>query len=147
MGVMNRIMGYLGLAGEEVIEEEYNERQYSKQDYSEHEEIVPTKKSVKNNVVSLQHIKEQVKMVLVEPRAYEEVQEIADHLRSRRAVIINLQRVHQDQGKRIIDFLSGTVYALNGDIHKVGPKIFMCAPDNVDIQGTISELLNNEDIY
>jgi cell division inhibitor SepF len=147
MGVMNRIMGYLGLAGEEVIEEEYNERQYSKQDYSENEEIVPTKKSVKNNVVSLQHIKEQVKMVLVEPRAYEEVQEIADHLRSRRAVIINLQRVHQDQGKRIIDFLSGTVYALNGDIHKVGPKIFMCAPDNVDIQGTISELLNNEDIY
>ncbi|HJV44805.1 MAG TPA: cell division protein SepF [Bacillota bacterium] len=147
MKVMNRLMGFLGLAGEEDIEEEYNERPYQKQETQEQEEITPTKKTNKNNVVSLQHVKEQVKMVLVEPRSYEEVQEIADHLRSRRAVIINLQRVGQDQGKRIIDFLSGTVYALNGDIHKVGPKIFMCAPDNVDIQGTISELLGNEEMY
>ena len=145
MGVMNKIMGYLGLSGEETYDD-YSDRAQSRQEL-ELEEPIPTNKKSKNNVVSLQHAKEQVKMVLVEPRAYDEVQEIADHLRSRRPVIINLQRVSGDQGKRIIDFLSGTVYALNGDIQKVGLNIFMCAPDNVDIQGTISELLMNDDTY
>ncbi|WP_134700285.1 cell division protein SepF [Ammoniphilus sp. YIM 78166] len=143
MGVMNKIMGYLGLSGEETYDD-YSDRAQSKQEV-EYEE--PANKKARNNVVSLQHAKEQVKMVLVEPRAYDEVQEIADHLRSRRPVIINLQRVSGEQGKRIIDFLSGTVYALNGDIQKVGQNIFMCAPDNVDIQGTISELLMNDDTY
>lgn len=143
MGVMNKIMGYLGLSGEETYDD-YSDRAQSKQEVELEE---PTSKKVRNNVVSLQHAKEQVKMVLVEPRAYDEVQEIADHLRSRRPVIINLQRVSGEQGKRIIDFLSGTVYALNGDIQKVGLNIFMCTPDNVDIQGTISELLMNDDTY
>ncbi len=145
MGVMNKIMGYLGLSGEETYDD-YSDRAQSKQEV-EYEEPVAANKKARNNVVSLQHAKEQVKMVLVEPRAYDEVQEIADHLRSRRPVIINLQRVSGEQGKRIIDFLSGTVYALNGDIQKVGLNIFMCAPDNVDIQGTISELLMNDDTY
>ena len=143
MGVMRKIMGYLGLSGEEMLEDDYEDDEvtYGKQ---EEQESAPVSKKYKNNVVSLQHAKENVKVVLVEPRSYEEVQDIADNLRSRRAVIINLQRVNQDQAKRIIDFISGTVYALNGDIHKVGMSIFMCAPDNVDIQGTISDLLTQE---
>ncbi len=148
MGVMSKIMGYLGLSGEEDYEEEFEEQQrpVSKQE-PEAEESFSQQKKTRNNVVSLQHAKEQVRMVLVEPRSYEEVQEIADHLRSRRPVIINLQRVNQEQAKRIIDFMSGTIYALNGDIQKVGLNIFMCAPDNVDIQGSISDLLNQEDTY
>lgn len=141
MGVMAKLMGYFGLSDDEYEEEEH----HAAGQVDEEEEIVPTRKA-KNNVVSLHHVKEQMKMVLVEPRSYEEVQDIADHLRSRRAVIINLQRVGVDQGKRVIDFLSGTVYALNGDIHKVGHNIFMCAPDNIDIQGAITELLQ-EDSY
>lgn len=146
MGVLKGIMGFLGLSGEETYEEEYPERTQPKHEPDLEEPVSINKKS-RNNVVSLQHAKEQVKMVLVEPRSYEEVQEIADHLRSRRPVIINLQRVSPEQGKRIIDFLSGTVYALNGDIQKVGLNIFMCAPDNVDVHGTISELLMNDDTY
>nr|WP_209808918.1 cell division protein SepF [Ammoniphilus resinae] len=141
---MRKIMGYLGLSGEEMLEDDYEDLEdtYGKQEMEQ--ESAAVNKKHRNNVVSLQHAKENVKVVLVEPRSYEEVQDIADHLRSRRAVIINLQRVNQDQAKRIIDFISGTVYALNGDIHKVGTSIFMCAPDNVDIQGTISDLLTQE---
>ena len=146
MGVMNKIMGYLGLSGEEMYEDDYQDERFDSK-YDESEEITPTSRKSKNNVVSLQHAKEQVKMVLVEPRAYEEVQDIADHLRSRKPVLINLQRVNMDQGKRIIDFLSGTVYALNGDIQRVGHNIFMCTPDNVDIQGSITELLGHDESY
>lgn len=146
MGVMNKIMGYLGLSGDDEYEEEYDDRTLASQE-QEQEDPVPPKKNARNNVVALQHAKEQVKVVLIEPRSYDEVQEIADHLRYRRPVIINLQRVNQDQAKRIIDFLSGTVYALNGDIQKVGSNIFMCTPDNVDIQGSISDLLSQDDTY
>jgi cell division inhibitor SepF len=83
-----------------------------------------------------------VKVILHEPRSYEETQEIADHLRSRRPVVVNLQRVRSDQAIRIVDFLSGCVYALNGSISKIGPNIFLCTPDTVEIHGSISEIMN-----
>ena len=60
------------------------------------------------------------KMILVEPRAYSESQEIADHLKSRNSVVVNFKRVTNDQAKRIIDFLSGTLYAIGGDLQKIG---------------------------
>ncbi|WP_431308869.1 cell division protein SepF [Halalkalibacter flavus] len=80
-------------------------------------------------------------MILLEPRTYDEAQEIADHLKNRKAVIINLQRISHDQAKRVVDFLSGTVYAIGGDIQKVGSNIFLCTPDNVDVSGTITEMM------
>ena len=78
-------------------------------------------------------------MVLVEPRAYSESQQIADHLKARHAVLVNFQRVTSDQSKRIIDFLSGTLYAIGGDLQKVGGGIYLCTPKNVNVQGTITE--------
>ncbi|MGL4972158.1 MAG: cell division protein SepF [Culicoidibacterales bacterium] len=78
-------------------------------------------------------------MILSEPKAYSESQEIADHLLNQRGVIVNLQRLSPDQGKRIIDFLSGTVYAIKGDIQKVGHNIFLCTPNSFGIAGTISD--------
>ncbi|MNI95478.1 Cell division protein SepF [compost metagenome] len=57
---------------------------------------------------------------------------------------MNLHKSRQDQALRIVDFLSGTVYALNGTISKIGPNIFFCTPDGVDIQGSISELMGEE---
>lgn len=79
------------------------------------------------------------KMVLVEPRAYSESQQIADHLKARNAVLVNFQRVTSDQSKRIIDFLSGTLYAIGGDLQKVGGGIYLCTPKNVNVQGSITE--------
>lgn len=104
------------------------------------------KTSKQQNVVSLQSVQKSARVVLVEPRAYSEVQEIADQLKNRRAVIINLQRVSRDQGKRIIDFLSGTVYAIGGDIQKLGDQTFLCTPDNVDVTGAISEANLDEEL-
>lgn len=79
------------------------------------------------------------KMMLLEPRAYSESQQIADYLKNRCAVVVNLKRVTPDQAKRIVDFLSGTVYALGGDLQKIGMGIFLCTPKNVNVEGTISE--------
>ena len=79
------------------------------------------------------------KMILLEPRAYSESQQIADHLKNRNSVVVNLKRVTADQAKRIIDFLSGCIYAIGGTIQKVGVGIYLCTPKNVNVQGKISE--------
>ena len=71
------------------------------------------------------------KMILLEPRAYSESQQIADHLKKRNTVVVNLKRVTQEQAKRIVDFLSGTLYAIGG--------IFLCTPKNINVQGKMSE--------
>lgn len=79
------------------------------------------------------------KMILLEPRAYSESQQIADYLKQRNAVVVNLKRVTPDQAKRIVDFLSGTLYAIGGDLQKLGGGIFLCTPNNVNVEGKISD--------
>lgn len=93
-------------------------------------------------VISLQSVQKSSKVILVEPRAYAEAQDIAEHLKNKRSVVVNLQRIERDQGFRIIDFLSGTVYALGGDIQRVGTDIFLCAPENVEVAGSITEFIS-----
>ena len=78
-------------------------------------------------------------MILIEPRAYSESQQIAEHLKKRNSVVVNLKRVTSDQAKRIIDFLSGCIYAIGGSMEKVGVGIYLCAPNNVNVQGKISD--------
>lgn len=79
------------------------------------------------------------KMILLEPRAFSESQQIADHLKKRNTVVVNMKRVTPEQAKRIIDFLSGTVYAIGGDLQKIGVGIFLCTPKNVNVEGSISD--------
>ncbi|WP_438351608.1 cell division protein SepF [Paenibacillus sp. FA6] len=140
MGVMNRFMSFMGLQEEEeVIEREplaVDEEDFGTMN-------AEPRKNQRSNVVSI-HSQKNVKVVLYEPRSYDEAQEIADHLRSHRTVVMNLQRVRNDQAFRIIDFVSGTVYALSGSISKIGGNIFLCTPDTVEIQGNISEILAEE---
>ena len=100
-------------------------------------------KPSKQNVVSLQSNQKSSKLVITEPKSYQETQLIADELKSRRAVLVNLQKVDYEQGRRIVDFLSGTVYAVGGDIQRIGENIFLCTPDNVEVTGSISELEEN----
>ncbi len=87
------------------------------------------------------------KMILLEPRAYSEAQQIADHLKLRNTVVVNLKRVTSDQAKRIIDFLAGTIYAIGGDLQKIGGGIFLCTPNNINVQGKITDDTEGKDIY
>ncbi len=79
------------------------------------------------------------KMILFEPRAYSESQQIADYLKASNAVIVNLKRVTPDQAKRIVDFLSGTLYAIEGGRQKLGVGIFLFTPSTVPVEGKISD--------
>ena len=79
------------------------------------------------------------KMILLEPRAYSESQQIADYLKSNSSVVVNLKRVTPEQAKRIVDFLSGTLYAIEGDLQKLGGGIFLCTPKSINVEGSISD--------
>lgn len=85
------------------------------------------------------------KVHLFEPRVFSETQDIADELKNERATLVNLSKVDAGPKKRIVDFLSGTVYALNGDIQKVGNDIFLCTPKSVIVEGEISSDKENPD--
>ena len=78
------------------------------------------------------------KMILLEPRAFSEAQTIADYLKARNTVVVNLKRVTPEIAKRIVDFLSGSVYAIGGDLQKLGNGIVLCTPNNVNVEGKIS---------
>jgi cell division inhibitor SepF len=129
---MDRVMGFFGISEDD---EQYR-------DYTQDPSDGPAARG-RRNVVSL-HTQKPIRVVLAEPRSYDEAQDIADNLKNHRPIIVNLQRVPKEHAIRIIDFLSGTVYALNGNIQKLGSHIFMCTPANVDIQGSITDMLSDE---
>ena len=79
------------------------------------------------------------KTILVEPRAFSEAQQIADYLKAKNQVVVNFKRVTSDVSKRIMDFLNGIIYAIEGTMQKLGPGIVICAPKGFEIEGTITE--------
>ena len=120
------LKSFLGLTGEEgetVIEQE-NEDNF----YNISKEEAATTPDFGSN-----------KMILFEPRAYSESTQITDYLKNRNTVVVNLKRVTPDQAKKIVDFLQGSIYAMNGSLQKLGGGIFLCAPNNVNIEGKITD--------
>ena len=109
-------------------EEEVKEKDGDDRFYTTSKEEVAQQTSLSGN-----------KVMLLEPRAYSESQQIADYLKNRSAVVVNLKRVTPDQAKRIIDFLSGTIYAISGQLQKLGGGIFLATPNNYNIEGTITD--------
>ena len=98
----------------------------------EYEEVIETVKGTKT-----ENYKN--KTILVEPRAFSEAQQIADYLKARNQVVVNFKRVTSDVSKRIMDFLNGIIYAIDGKMEKLGPGIVLCAPKGFEIEGNISE--------
>ncbi len=140
MGLMNKFFHFLGIQAEQ---DELEKTNYS-DSLDEYETQATDKRNkYKTNIVSI-HSQKNLRVVLSEPRTYEETQEIADHLRNKRMVVVNLQRLRPELAVRLVDFLTGTVYAINGAISKIGPNIFICTPDNVDISGHIGEVMDGE---
>ena len=89
----------------------------------------------------------QTQVVIVKPEQFENVAEIADHLRDKRAVLLNLEKTNKDAAKRLVDFLSGCAYALDGRIKKVATLTYLIVPYNVEIMGDLVEELESEGMY
>lgn len=131
-----KLIEFIGLSEEE-------EAVGRKEDEYLKEAQTDTTMQKKGAVVNL-HTQKQVKLFLCEPEAFEEAQAVADQLRSHRPVVLNLHKAQFDHAVRIIDFISGTIYALGGRMEKIGHQIFLCTPENVEIQGKISDILKQQ---
>lgn len=89
----------------------------------------------------------QVQVVLVRPERFETAAEIADHLREKRTVVLNLEQTNKDVARRLVDFLGGVAYALDGKIKKVANNTFLITPYNVDIMGDLIDELESSGLY
>lgn len=86
---------------------------------------------------------QQTQVVLVKPELYESAAEIADHLREKRTVVMNLENTQKDIARRLIDFLSGVAYALDGKIKRVANSTYIITPNNVDLMGDLIDELGS----
>lgn len=102
--------------------------------------------SVANNIVNL-HTSNNLQVMLVKPVLYEEVSEIANHLRNKCAVVLNLETTNKDTARRLVDFLTGCAYVLDGNIKKVATNTYIITPFNVDIVGNLMEEVENSGEY
>ena len=140
----------------------YDDEDY---DYEEEEQQFPTQRSGRDSyddrrddrrsasddrrsskVVNI-HATTQLKVVLVMPERFENASEIADHLREKRTVVLNLESTNKDIARRLIDFLSGVAYAGDGKIKKVSANTYIITPYSVDLMGDLIDELESSGLY
>ncbi|MBE6987723.1 MAG: cell division protein SepF [Ruminococcaceae bacterium] len=128
--------------------EEFTPRNRRNQPQQEIETAAPAVQDYRKNdkVVNI-HATTQLSVVLVKPERFENAAEIADHLRDRRTVVLNLEDTNKDIARRLIDFLSGVTYSLEGKIKKVANNTFIITPYTVDIMGDLIDELENNGLY
>ena len=129
--LVNKFWNFFGVEQEEDEEEEIENYDYE-QEQEEDEEEERKLFGRKNKIVSMPQ-GNQVKMVISQPTTFDQSEEICQYLKERKACIVNLEYVNKDLARRIVDFISGGVYALNGHIQKISNSIFLIAPAHYDI--------------
>ena len=137
MGFMNSLKNFLS------PEDNYYEEEEQMDYYEENvEQTAPeTRSRNTSNVVPFQSpgVKKTAKIYVMEPSVYSEAERIADALLKGEAVLINFKRMEPKDAKRVIDFVVGVAYAINGDVQKVRDEIFICSPANFQVQGNFDE--------
>lgn len=129
--LMNKVWGFFGIEPEE--EEELDEVENYDEEIEEDEEDDERKLFGRKNKIINMPQANQIKMVISQPTTFEQSEEICQYLKERKSCIVNLEYVNKDVARRVVDFISGGVYALNGHIQKVSNSIFLIAPANYDI--------------
>ena len=109
-------------------------------------QMPPRQQPASDKVVNL-HATTQIQVVLVKPRRYDNAAEIANHLREKRTVVLNLEETDENVGRRLLDFLSGVAYAQEGEIKKVARNTFLVTPFNVHFEGDVLDELENGKIF
>ena len=139
MGVLDKFKDLIGI---EEIDEDMLEEEMEAPAPAERRKVEPratyTRNTVREKVVPMGNraAASAFKLMVIEPDGFEECPKLVDSLKSRKPVIINLEKIDSDTARKIFDFLSGATYALNGNVQKVANNIFIFAPENVDISST-----------
>jgi len=147
-GIIEKMLGWIGIDSTD-LEEGYEDETYEDDGYdkvvdtverSKPKKTAPTPVSSHSNVVDFPKTNTnptaaQLKMIVYNPISYEDTQNIIDNLKSRKPVIVNMEELELDCAQRILDFMAGAIYAINGTIYKISRGIFVVAPTNYDVIG------------
>jgi cell division inhibitor SepF len=137
----------LNLVGWESEEEELQEKIEENREEAEKAQLFQTNFKKKQNKVLNIHSPAQFNVVIVQPENFDEAKDICDHLKSKKPVVVNLETIEKESAQRVVDFLSGSVYALDGHIQKVSNSIFVIAPNNIDIMSDFKEEFRNKGVF
>ena len=148
--MINKFMGMLGLNEteeyedeeiEEVVEDTYERPArsgyFARKEKSQEEKVSRTAKVLPMTGAS--PVVTSSKMVITEPQCFDDVKEISEHLKERRSVIVNLETVNKEDQRRILDFLSGAAYVVDGSIQKISTLIYLITPRSVEVQNDIEK--------
>ena len=148
MSIVNKMLNLIGFdTGDDYEEDLLENSEFSNSSVFETDESETLEVGGKRNKVVKIHTTAQLKLVVLQPESFEDARDIANHLKSKKPVVMNLESVERDVARRIVDFLSGAVYALDGNIQKVSNGIFLIAPYNVGIMGDFKDELRNKGIF
>ena len=145
MGFMKKVCGKLGLSdsseNDELLEEDFQDEEEAKSGSEAKTAYRPQQSAMPSNVVDIHAaangaLRSKMKVVVIEPKTFDDVQQVANCLKEKRPVVINFEHTDAEAAHRIIDFISGTTYAIAGDIKKLGHNVFLCAPSNVSVSYT-----------
>lgn len=135
---------FFGISNDD--DDELEKEEYATSNKDENENL-PLNSVSRDNIVSIKSGLNSVKskIVLYEPRVYSDAKDVAQNLLNNKAVVINFSRMEDSSARRIVDFITGTVYALNGKIQRIGDKIFLATPPKFVTDGKISDLVDKKD--
>lgn len=148
--LLNKVFNFVGW---EAVDEDEEELELQDENNNEvKSEPIQThffnnsKRQQSGKVVNI-HNGNQFKMIVAQPNTFDDAKDICDHLKSNKPVVINLEGIEKHDAQRIIDFLSGSIYALDGSIQKVSCDIFVIAPNSVDVSGDLDEEIRNKTVF
>lgn len=143
--ILNKMLDFVGWEAQESVDEGiYEEDEFEEQVKGESHSTFSKRGSGK--VLNLNN-NSGTKVVVVSPHSINDAKEICDHLRSNRSIVMNVEDIETQTAQRIVDFLSGSVYSLDGNIQKVSSGIFLATPNSVDILGDIREDLHSKGVF
>jgi len=143
--ILSKMLDFVGWETEEIEDEYYDEEEIEEADKKENRKPVYGKKN-QGKVLNL-NSNTNTKVVIVSPKNINDAKDICDHLRSNRSIVMNVEDVDIQIAQRIVDFLSGAVYSLDGNIQKVSSGIFLATPNSVDILGDVKEELQEQGVF
>ena len=145
IGVSNHNLAEIKQA-DEILKAPAPREEPRRRDYRPEPPPQQPRRSDSGKVVNI-HATTQLQVVLVKPERYDNASEIADHLRDKRTVVLNLEKTEKEVSRRLLDFLSGVAYAQEGKIKKVALQTYIVTPYNVDIMGDLIDELENNGLY
>ncbi|MGH4125703.1 MAG: cell division protein SepF [Clostridium sp.] len=142
--VMNKVMGFLGMA--EDASDEIEEMETEEDDDNMDIESLMTANKKQSKVVNI-HTTASTKVVIIKPEDFDEATTISDNLKSRKIVVVNTTGLEAKTGQRLLDFIGGSCYSLGGDLQQVEKGVYILSPSNVEVDNELKNELSSKGIF